>query len=120
MLVYASRNSCNATMQAEKIAIPGTSAASSKPRKRLSIRELLQPHRTALVLGFLAVAGESAANLLGPWPLKIVLQGKGMEVPIGTRAVVAWAHPCADGLFLSGLVSIGSWRIGCLLWDSTM
>ena len=61
-------------MQAEKIVIPGTAAGSStRPRKRLSIRELLKPHKTALIFGFLAVAGESAANLLGPWPLKVVL-----------------------------------------------
>ena len=31
------------------------------------------PHIGALTLGFIAVAGESAANLLQPWPLKIVL-----------------------------------------------
>jgi ATP-binding cassette, subfamily B, bacterial len=41
--------------------------------KRLSIRALLQPHWGALTLGFLAIAGESAANLLQPWPLKLVL-----------------------------------------------
>ena len=61
-------------MQAEKIQIPGTAPGSStKARKRLSIRELLRPHTMALAAGFLAVAGESAANLLGPWPLKVVL-----------------------------------------------
>jgi len=41
--------------------------------KRLTIRTLLRPHTGALVLGLLAVVGESAANLLEPWPLKIVL-----------------------------------------------
>ncbi|OLE14158.1 MAG: ABC transporter [Acidobacteria bacterium 13_1_20CM_4_56_7] len=39
----------------------------------MSIRGLLKPHIGALTLGFIAVAGESAANLLQPWPLKIVL-----------------------------------------------
>ena len=43
------------------------------PRKRLSIGGLLKPHRGALALGALAVIGEAAANLLQPWPLKIVL-----------------------------------------------
>lgn len=42
-------------------------------RRRLTIRELLKPHAGALALGSLAVIGESAANLLQPWPLKIVL-----------------------------------------------
>ncbi len=41
--------------------------------KSLSIRELLRPHVTALTVGFIAVVGEGVANLLEPWPLKIVL-----------------------------------------------
>lgn len=41
--------------------------------KKLSIRSLLQPHWGTLILGFIAIAGESIANLLQPWPLKIVL-----------------------------------------------
>ena len=47
----------------------------SKPLspRRLTIRTLLRPHTGALTLGLLAVIGESAANLLEPWPLKIVL-----------------------------------------------
>jgi ATP-binding cassette, subfamily B, bacterial len=58
-------------------------ASEAKPRKpialparsgrRLTIRQLLRPHKTSLAFGFLAVLGESAANLLQPWPLKIVL-----------------------------------------------
>ncbi len=39
----------------------------------MSLRLLLQPHLPLLVLGFLAVVGESLANLLEPWPLKLVL-----------------------------------------------
>ena len=42
-------------------------------RRRLTIRGLLKPHTGALALGFLAVLGEALANLLQPWPLKIVL-----------------------------------------------
>jgi len=41
--------------------------------KRLTIRALLRPHWAALALGFIAIVGESAANLLQPWPLKVVL-----------------------------------------------
>ena len=44
-----------------------------KRRKRLSIRELLRPHKGSLLLGLLAVTGEALANLLEPWPLKIVV-----------------------------------------------
>ncbi len=35
--------------------------------------QLLRPHRKALALGLVAIAGESIADLLTPWPLKIVL-----------------------------------------------
>jgi len=41
--------------------------------KKLTIRELLKPHVAALAMGFIAVVGEGVANLLEPWPLKIVL-----------------------------------------------
>ena len=41
--------------------------------KKLTIRELLKPHVKALTIGFIAVVGEGVANLLEPWPLKIVL-----------------------------------------------
>jgi ATP-binding cassette, subfamily B, bacterial len=43
-------------------------------RKRgLSIWELLRPHQAQLWLGLVAITGESVADVLGPWPLKIVL-----------------------------------------------
>ncbi len=51
----------------------GTPVATARSRKRLSIRQLLRPHAASLSLGFLAVLGEAIANLLQPWPLKIVL-----------------------------------------------
>ncbi|HWG17214.1 MAG TPA: ABC transporter ATP-binding protein [Acidobacteriaceae bacterium] len=43
----------------------------SKPG--LNILDLLRPYRRQLWFGLLAIAGESAADLLQPWPLKIVL-----------------------------------------------
>ncbi len=39
----------------------------------LKIGALLRPHARFLILGMLATIGESAAGLLEPWPLKIVL-----------------------------------------------
>lgn len=42
-------------------------------RSRLSIRTLLRPHAKALTIALIAVTGEGVANLLDPWPLKIVL-----------------------------------------------
>src|SRR5271154_7217795 len=39
----------------------------------LKIRDLLQPHARLISIGLVAVIGEGIANLLEPWPLKIVL-----------------------------------------------
>ncbi|MBV8846804.1 MAG: ABC transporter ATP-binding protein [Bryobacterales bacterium] len=41
--------------------------------KGLNFAELLKPHSKALAIGFVAVIGEGVANLLEPWPLKVVL-----------------------------------------------
>lgn len=41
--------------------------------RRMNIGELLRPHLRSLALGVLAVVGAGAANLLEPWPLKIVI-----------------------------------------------
>src|ERR1700680_1700889 len=41
--------------------------------KQPTIRDLLRPHSKALALGLLAAIGGAAANLLEPFPLKLVL-----------------------------------------------
>lgn len=41
-------------------------------QKKIRITDLLYPHWKALSLAFIAVIGESLADLLEPWPLKIV------------------------------------------------
>ena len=43
------------------------------PARKFTITYLLRPHTRALTFGLLAVIGEGIANLLEPWPLKIVL-----------------------------------------------
>jgi len=45
---------------------------SPKP-SRLNIKDLLRPHLKLLMVGLAAVIGEGVADLLQPWPLKIVL-----------------------------------------------
>jgi subfamily B ATP-binding cassette protein MsbA len=39
---------------------------------RLRIADLLRPHWNLIAIGFVAVVGESAMDLLEPWPLKVV------------------------------------------------
>jgi ATP-binding cassette subfamily B protein len=60
-------------------------------QKRITIRELLKPHLAALCLGLLAVAGEGAANLLEPWPLKIVLDDV-LRSRESHATVMGWIH----------------------------
>src|SRR4051794_35771911 len=65
---------------------PTALARESRERRKISIGSLLRPHIGALLLGFIAIAGESAANLLQPWPLKIVL-----DDVLRSRASHAWS-----------------------------
>src|SRR5579885_760969 len=44
-----------------------------KNTNQLKITDLLRPHSRALAIGLIAAIGEGLANLLEPWPLKIVL-----------------------------------------------
>src|SRR3954451_19124712 len=62
-----------------------------KLRKRLTLGSLLRPHTGSLLLGFLAVLGESAANLLEPWPLKVVLNDV-LRSHDSHAAVMRWIH----------------------------
>jgi ATP-binding cassette, subfamily B, bacterial len=48
-------------------------ATAKSSGQKVTIRELLRPHHKALALGVLAAVGNGIANLLGPVPLKIVL-----------------------------------------------
>jgi len=55
--------------------LPDDTASSKPPGKSnwLRMAELLRPHWKALTLAFLAVLGETGADLLDPWPLKIIV-----------------------------------------------
>jgi ATP-binding cassette subfamily B protein len=57
------------------------------PRKRLEILTLLKPHRAKLFLGLLAAIGEGIANLLDPWPIKIIF-----DYVLRTRQNTGWLH----------------------------
>lgn len=92
--------------------------AAPKKRKRLTIRELLLPHAGSLALGFVAVLGEAIANLLQPWPLKIVwslsLRARSLKAKLTPLVdVIVAAGTClvlwfGARLTLSGALSVGS------------
>jgi ATP-binding cassette, subfamily B, bacterial len=54
----------------------------------LRISDLLRPHRRTLALGAIAAIGETIANLLEPWPVKIVLDNV-----LKSRAMGGWLSP---------------------------
>jgi ATP-binding cassette subfamily B protein len=41
--------------------------------RKITLRDLLRPHTKSLILALLAAIGQGIANLLEPWPLKVVL-----------------------------------------------
>ena len=55
--------------------------------RRTTIAALLRPHRRSLWLGFGCILGESVADVLQPWPLKIVLDNV-----IGHRRSHGWLY----------------------------
>ena len=67
----------------------------AKKPKGLSIVDLLRPHWKALTLALLAVVGETATDLLEPWPLKIVLDSllQSKRLPGWLSGVVGWMGP---------------------------
>ena len=89
--------------------------------KRLSIRELLRPHVTALTVGFIAVVGEGVANLLEPWPLKIVLDSvlrshplhgwlnRFIETTVGDDKLAILKFACAAVLAIAALDAVSSY-----------
>jgi len=44
-----------------------------RPSGRLKITEVLRPHWKALMIAMIAVLGETVADVLDPWPIKIVI-----------------------------------------------
>jgi ATP-binding cassette subfamily B protein len=52
------------------------------PTRSLKITDLIMPHWRALALGLVASIGEVAANLLQPWPLKVVLDSVFRSKPV--------------------------------------
>ena len=64
-----------------------------RSRKVLSIAGLLRPHWIPMTLALLAVAGEAAASLAEPWPLKIVL-----DYLLQSRPLPGWMAPVAGAL----------------------
>src|ERR1051325_10589754 len=69
-------------------------------KKKIKLGHLLRPHRTMLVLAFIAVLGEAGTDLLEPWPLKIVF-----DYVFGTKHMPAWMSGFLGATFGTGKVA---------------
>ena len=70
-------------------------------KKKLRLGYLLRPHRAVLAFAFLAVLGETATDLLEPWPLKIVF-----DYVFGTKKMPSWMAELIGSTFGLDKVSI--------------
>src|ERR1044071_302077 len=70
-------------------------------KKKVTLGSLLRPHRTMLVLAFIAVLGETATDLLEPWPLKVIF-----DYVFGAKKMPPWLSELLGPTFGLDKVSI--------------
>src|SRR2546425_4130083 len=63
-------------------------------KKKIQISYLLRPHWKTLSIAFVAVVGESATDLLEPWPLKVVF-----DYVLGSKKVPEWMAGLVSPIF---------------------
>src|ERR1700720_591540 len=73
---------------------PETSVSSKPPTKSnwRQMVELLRPHWKAMSLALVAVIGETVADLLDPWPLKIIIDNLPQSKPLPLRLAAIVSH----------------------------
>ena len=72
------------------------STKSSRPRRpaRLRIAPLLRPHWKALTVALIAVLGETLADILQPWPIKVVVDNI-----VQSKKLTGWLGGAVSALF---------------------
>lgn len=79
-------------------------------KPRLTIASLLKPHARSLVLGMLAVLGGAIADLLEPWPLKLVLDNV-----LRAQPAHGWLAPLILALAGANKLSVLEFAVGAVL-----
>jgi subfamily B ATP-binding cassette protein MsbA len=76
--------------------MPHDSNGSSRPRRpaRLRIVPLLRPHWKSLTIALVAVLGETLADVLQPWPIKIVVDNI-----VQSKKLPGWLGHVVSALF---------------------
>src|SRR3989441_4131600 len=70
-------------------------------KKKIQISYLLWPHWKTLSIAFVAVLGESATDLLEPWPLKVVF-----DYVLGSKKMPEWMAGLINPIFGQDKVAI--------------
>ena len=70
-------------------------------KQRIQISYLLRPHWKTLTVAFIAVIGESAGDLLEPWPLKVVF-----DYVLGSKKMPGWLAGLVNSVAGQDKVSI--------------
>jgi ATP-binding cassette, subfamily B, bacterial len=78
-------------------------------QKRIRITDLLYPHWKTLTLAFIAVIGTSVADVLEPWPLKIVF-----DHVFGAKRLPDWLSPIV-GYIGTDKISILNFAVLCVI-----
>ena len=78
-------------------------------QKRIRITDLLYPHWKTLSLAFIAVIGSSIADVLEPWPLKIVF-----DDVFGSKRLADWLSPIV-GYIGTDKFSILNFAVLCVI-----
>src|SRR5438477_2224653 len=62
--------------------MPERMTSAESDSKTIRFSSILRPHRIALALAFVAVLGETATDVLEPWPVKIVVDSIVQSKPL--------------------------------------
>ena len=91
---------------------------SARNLKGFTIRTLLRPHAKLLMIGFIGVLGQGIANLLQPWPLKIVLDNVLKSRPaqgwLNTWILSSFGHDKLDVINFAALAVLGIAVVGAV------
>lgn len=78
---------------------------------KFSLLSLLRPRRAALTIAFIAVLGETAADVLNPWPIKIVID----SVLHSKKLNPPWLGHFVTGLFGANKLAILEFAVAAVL-----
>jgi ATP-binding cassette subfamily B protein len=81
-----------------------------QPQAQLSLAAVVRPHWKALVFAFLAVIGETVADVAEPWPVKVVIDNV-----LQTKKLAGWLGPTVVRFFGENTFAILNFAVAAVL-----